>query len=157
MLKQGGIQQLNLLLFITQGQWGVTAAEEEEENKRIREFQDSIPKMCSQLRILTHFYQVSVDRGRSGLFWDGACFQSIGDVAHPCRVSSTQDGVPWGWSPVGSPLPWALLIPPYSWGESQDGDGHWRPRTAHALQSTVARMVQAAWACWRHLSHERSQ
>lgn len=41
----------------TEGQWGVTAAEEEEENKRIREFQDSIPKMCSQLRILTHFYQ----------------------------------------------------------------------------------------------------
>lgn len=41
----------------TEGQWGVTVAEEEEENKRIREFQDSIPKMCSQLRILTHFYQ----------------------------------------------------------------------------------------------------
>lgn len=41
----------------TEGQWGVTAAEEEEENKRIREFQDSVPKMCSQLRILTHFYQ----------------------------------------------------------------------------------------------------
>ncbi|XP_021513081.1 gamma-tubulin complex component 3 [Meriones unguiculatus] len=40
-----------------EGQWGVTAAEEEEENRRIREFQDSIPKMCSQLRILTHFYQ----------------------------------------------------------------------------------------------------
>ncbi|XP_040847058.1 gamma-tubulin complex component 3 isoform X1 [Ochotona curzoniae] len=40
-----------------EGQWGVTAEEEEEENKRIREFQESIPKMCSQLRILTHFYQ----------------------------------------------------------------------------------------------------
>nr|XP_051697641.1 gamma-tubulin complex component 3 isoform X1 [Oryctolagus cuniculus] len=40
-----------------EGQWGVTAAEEDEENKRIREFQESIPKMCSQLRILTHFYQ----------------------------------------------------------------------------------------------------
>ncbi|KAL6076776.1 hypothetical protein STEG23_002040, partial [Scotinomys teguina] len=40
-----------------EGQWGVTAAEEEEENRRIREFRDSIPKMCSQLRILTHFYQ----------------------------------------------------------------------------------------------------
>nr|XP_020019365.1 gamma-tubulin complex component 3 isoform X2 [Castor canadensis]XP_020019366.1 gamma-tubulin complex component 3 isoform X2 [Castor canadensis] len=40
-----------------EGQWGVTAAEEEEENRRIREFQESIPKMCSQLRILTHFYQ----------------------------------------------------------------------------------------------------
>ncbi|KAM7110730.1 gamma-tubulin complex component 3 isoform 3-T3 [Molossus nigricans] len=41
----------------TEGRWGVTAAEEEEENKRIQEFQESIPKMCSQLRILTHFYQ----------------------------------------------------------------------------------------------------
>ncbi|XP_019385195.1 PREDICTED: gamma-tubulin complex component 3 isoform X2 [Crocodylus porosus] len=40
-----------------EGEWGVTAAEEEEENKRIKEFQESIPKMCSQLRILTHFYQ----------------------------------------------------------------------------------------------------
>ncbi|XP_038617906.1 gamma-tubulin complex component 3 isoform X2 [Tachyglossus aculeatus] len=40
-----------------EGHWGVTAAEEEEENRRICEFQDSIPKMCSQLRILTHFYQ----------------------------------------------------------------------------------------------------
>ncbi|XP_060089694.1 gamma-tubulin complex component 3 [Heteronotia binoei] len=40
-----------------EGEWGVTASEEEEENKRIKEFQDSIPKMCSQLRLLTHFYQ----------------------------------------------------------------------------------------------------
>nr|XP_045001326.1 gamma-tubulin complex component 3 isoform X2 [Jaculus jaculus] len=40
-----------------EGQWGVTQVEEEEENRRVREFQDSIPKMCSQLRILTHFYQ----------------------------------------------------------------------------------------------------
>ncbi|XP_022263871.1 gamma-tubulin complex component 3 isoform X2 [Canis lupus baileyi] len=40
-----------------EGRWGVTAAEEEEENKRIQEFRESIPKMCSQLRILTHFYQ----------------------------------------------------------------------------------------------------
>ncbi|KAK2491759.1 hypothetical protein MC885_000241 [Smutsia gigantea] len=40
-----------------EGQWGVTSAEEEEENQRIQEFQESIPKMCSQLRILTHFYQ----------------------------------------------------------------------------------------------------
>lgn len=40
-----------------EGQWGVTAAEEEEENRRVQEFQESIPKMCSQLRILTHFYQ----------------------------------------------------------------------------------------------------
>jgi len=42
-----------------EGRWGVTAAEEEDENKRIQEFRESIPKMCSQLRILTHFYQVS--------------------------------------------------------------------------------------------------
>uniref|UniRef100_A0A8C0A8L4 Tubulin gamma complex component 3 n=1 Tax=Bos mutus grunniens TaxID=30521 RepID=A0A8C0A8L4_BOSMU len=41
----------------SKGQWGVTAAEEEQENQRIREFRESIPKMCSQLRILTHFYQ----------------------------------------------------------------------------------------------------
>ncbi|KAM8975915.1 gamma-tubulin complex component 3 [Pelodytes ibericus] len=41
----------------SEGEWGVTAAEEEEENKRVSEFQESIPKMCSQLRILTHFYQ----------------------------------------------------------------------------------------------------
>ncbi|KAM5288975.1 gamma-tubulin complex component 3 isoform 2-T2 [Ctenodactylus gundi] len=40
-----------------EGQWGVTTEEEEEENRRVREFQESIPKMCSQLRILTHFYQ----------------------------------------------------------------------------------------------------
>ncbi|NXX18423.1 GCP3 protein, partial [Podargus strigoides] len=40
-----------------EGKWGVTASEDEEESKRMKEFQDSIPKMCSQLRILTHFYQ----------------------------------------------------------------------------------------------------
>ncbi|KAH0624549.1 hypothetical protein JD844_032153 [Phrynosoma platyrhinos] len=40
-----------------EGEWGVTALEQEEEMKRIKEFQDSIPKMCSQLRLLTHFYQ----------------------------------------------------------------------------------------------------
>uniref|UniRef100_A0A8C8VJZ5 Tubulin gamma complex associated protein 3 n=1 Tax=Pelusios castaneus TaxID=367368 RepID=A0A8C8VJZ5_9SAUR len=40
-----------------EGEWGITASEEEEEKKRIREFQESVPKMCSQLRILTHFYQ----------------------------------------------------------------------------------------------------
>lgn len=84
-----------LLLLINQGQWGVTAAEEEEENKRIREFQDSIPKMCSQLRILTHFYQVSIGMRHGILFQD----QRMGGMAHPCRRSSTQDGVPWGWSP----------------------------------------------------------
>ncbi|MBN3303534.1 GCP3 protein, partial [Amia calva] len=41
----------------TEGEWGVTAAQEEEEKKRVQEFQDAIPKMRSQLRILTHFYQ----------------------------------------------------------------------------------------------------
>ncbi|XP_004631222.1 gamma-tubulin complex component 3 [Octodon degus] len=40
-----------------ESRWGVTAAEEEEESRRIQEFRESIPKMCSQLRILTHFYQ----------------------------------------------------------------------------------------------------
>lgn len=40
-----------------EGQWGVSAAEEEQEKRRVQEFQESIPKMCSQLRILTHFYQ----------------------------------------------------------------------------------------------------
>lgn len=69
--KQAHSQQLILLLLlIIQGQWGVTAAEEEEENRRIREFQDSIPKMCSQLRILTHFYQVCISTRHSVLFCD---------------------------------------------------------------------------------------
>lgn len=69
-LQQGSIQRLNFLLLIIQGQWGVTAAEEEEENRRIREFQDSIPKMCSQLRILTHFYQVCISTSHGALFYD---------------------------------------------------------------------------------------
>ncbi|XP_053765700.1 gamma-tubulin complex component 3 isoform X6 [Panthera pardus] len=46
-----------------EGRWGVTAAEEEEENRRIQEFRESIPKMCSQLRILAHFYQVLTGPG----------------------------------------------------------------------------------------------
>lgn len=44
--------------IVFQGQWGVTAEQEAEEKKRIQEFQETIPKMRSQLRILTHFYQV---------------------------------------------------------------------------------------------------
>ncbi|XP_030636105.1 gamma-tubulin complex component 3 [Chanos chanos] len=40
-----------------EGEWGVTAEQEAEENKRVQEFKDTIPKMCSQLRLLTHFYQ----------------------------------------------------------------------------------------------------
>lgn len=43
---------------MTQGQWGVTTEQEAEEKRRMQEFQESIPKMRSQLRILTHFYQV---------------------------------------------------------------------------------------------------
>lgn len=110
-LKQGSIQQLNLLLLTNQGQWGVTAAEEEEENKRIREFQDSIPKMCSQLRILTHFYQVSIGMRRGVCPLPGpACFQRMGDVApHPCCMSSTWDGALGGAPPPASPLRWALF------------------------------------------------
>ncbi|XP_033868133.3 gamma-tubulin complex component 3 homolog [Acipenser ruthenus] len=41
----------------SEGEWGVTAADEEVENKRVQEFCETIPKMRSQLRILTHFYQ----------------------------------------------------------------------------------------------------
>lgn len=66
-----------LAALITQGQWGVTAAEEEEENRRVREFQDSIPKMCSQLRILTHFYQVRIRPSQRALSCDCACLQMM--------------------------------------------------------------------------------
>ncbi|KAM9334000.1 gamma-tubulin complex component 3 isoform 1-T1 [Symphorus nematophorus] len=45
-----------------EGQWGVTAEQEAEEKKRIQEFQETIPKMRSQLRILTHFYQSIVQQ-----------------------------------------------------------------------------------------------
>ncbi|XP_054599089.1 gamma-tubulin complex component 3 isoform X2 [Nothobranchius furzeri] len=45
-----------------EGQWGVTAEQEAEERRRIQEFQDTIPKMRSQLRILTHFYQSIVQQ-----------------------------------------------------------------------------------------------
>ncbi|XP_072294508.1 gamma-tubulin complex component 3 [Eucyclogobius newberryi] len=45
-----------------EGQWGVTAEQEAEEQRRIKEFQEMIPKMCSQLRILTHFYQSVVQQ-----------------------------------------------------------------------------------------------
>uniref|UniRef100_W5LGC3 Tubulin gamma complex component 3 n=1 Tax=Astyanax mexicanus TaxID=7994 RepID=W5LGC3_ASTMX len=40
-----------------EGEWGVTAEQEAAENKRVQDFKDTIPKMCSQLRLLTHFYQ----------------------------------------------------------------------------------------------------
>uniref|UniRef100_UPI0037E7ABC8 gamma-tubulin complex component 3 isoform X2 n=1 Tax=Semicossyphus pulcher TaxID=241346 RepID=UPI0037E7ABC8 len=45
-----------------EGQWGVTAEQEAEEKKRIQEFQETIPKMRAQLRILTHFYQSIVQQ-----------------------------------------------------------------------------------------------
>ena len=45
-------------VFPPQGEWGVTAEQEAEEANRVREFQDTIPKMRSQLHILTHYYQV---------------------------------------------------------------------------------------------------
>ncbi|MBN3282167.1 GCP3 protein, partial [Polyodon spathula] len=41
----------------SEGEWGVTAADEEVENKRVQDFCETVPKMRSQLRILTHFYQ----------------------------------------------------------------------------------------------------
>ncbi|XP_035006256.1 gamma-tubulin complex component 3 isoform X1 [Hippoglossus stenolepis] len=45
-----------------EGQWGVTAEQETEEKRRIQEFQDTIPKMRSQFRILTDCYQGSVQQ-----------------------------------------------------------------------------------------------
>ncbi|XP_053170391.1 gamma-tubulin complex component 3 isoform X2 [Scomber japonicus] len=45
-----------------EGQWGVTAEQEAEEKRRIQDFQETIPKMRSQLRILTHFYQSIVQQ-----------------------------------------------------------------------------------------------
>ncbi|TNN53887.1 Gamma-tubulin complex component 3 [Liparis tanakae] len=45
-----------------EGQWGVTAEQEAEEKKRIQDFQDTVPKMRSQFRILTHFYQSIVQQ-----------------------------------------------------------------------------------------------
>ncbi|XP_034534093.1 gamma-tubulin complex component 3 [Notolabrus celidotus] len=45
-----------------EGEWGVTAEQEAEEKKRIQEFQEIVPKMRSQLRILTHCYQSIVQQ-----------------------------------------------------------------------------------------------
>lgn len=45
-----------------EGQWAVTAEQEAEEKKRIQEFQETIPKMRSQFRILTHYYQSIVQQ-----------------------------------------------------------------------------------------------
>lgn len=54
-----------------QGEWGVTAEQEAEEKRRVQEFQGTIPKMRSQLQILTHFYQVGGGSGPGFLFPDG--------------------------------------------------------------------------------------
>uniref|UniRef100_A0A3Q1HGH9 Uncharacterized protein n=1 Tax=Anabas testudineus TaxID=64144 RepID=A0A3Q1HGH9_ANATE len=69
-LYRSALEELSLRLLYEEkkqqredeGQWGVTAEQEAEEKKRIQEFQDSIPKMRSQLRILTHFYQSIVQQ-----------------------------------------------------------------------------------------------
>lgn len=45
-----------------EGEWGVTAQQEAEEQRRVQEFRETIPKMHSQLRILTHFYQSVVQQ-----------------------------------------------------------------------------------------------
>uniref|UniRef100_A0A8C7YE12 Tubulin gamma complex component 3 n=1 Tax=Oryzias sinensis TaxID=183150 RepID=A0A8C7YE12_9TELE len=45
-----------------EGEWGVTAEQEAEEKRRVQEFQGTIPKMRSQLQILTHFYQSIVQQ-----------------------------------------------------------------------------------------------
>ncbi|XP_012712673.2 gamma-tubulin complex component 3 isoform X2 [Fundulus heteroclitus] len=45
-----------------EGEWGVTAEQESEEKRRIQEFQDTIPKMRSELRVLTHFYQNTIQQ-----------------------------------------------------------------------------------------------
>ncbi|XP_063131531.1 gamma-tubulin complex component 3 isoform X1 [Rattus norvegicus] len=116
----------------TEGQWGVTAAEEEEENKRIREFQDSIPKMCSQLRILTHFYQVSKCEAWCRLLGPVLSSRGLG-------MCSTRDGVPGGRCPSAG----LSSGQPCTWDERASmGDRHWGPVT-YAHQSTVAWMVQA--------------
>lgn len=46
----------------TQGEWGVTAQQEADEALRVRQFQDTVPKMHSKLHILTDSYQDIVQR-----------------------------------------------------------------------------------------------
>lgn len=46
-----------------QGEWAVTAQQEAEEKRRMQDFQNTVPKMRSQLQILTHFYQVRLRPG----------------------------------------------------------------------------------------------
>ncbi|XP_064185940.1 gamma-tubulin complex component 3 isoform X3 [Anguilla rostrata] len=45
-----------------EGEWGVTTVQEAKESRHVQEFQETIPKMRSQLRILTHFYQGMVQQ-----------------------------------------------------------------------------------------------
>ncbi|KAF6730829.1 Gamma-tubulin complex component 3-like [Oryzias melastigma] len=45
-----------------QGEWAVTAQQEAEEKRRMQDFQNTVPKMRSQLQILTHFYQSIVQQ-----------------------------------------------------------------------------------------------
>lgn len=78
-----------MVLLILQGQWGVTAAEEEEENQRIQEFQESIPKMCSQLRILTHFYQVHIRVTERCHCHSASCAVGTAGVLGHCSQGST--------------------------------------------------------------------
>lgn len=64
-LYRSALEELSLRLLYEErkkereeeGDWGVTAEKEAEENKRRQQFGESVPKMRSQLRILTHFYQ----------------------------------------------------------------------------------------------------
>ncbi|XP_046887211.1 LOW QUALITY PROTEIN: gamma-tubulin complex component 3 [Hypomesus transpacificus] len=64
-LYRSGLEELALRLQYEErkkqreqeGEWGVTGEQEAEEQRRVQDFQDTIPKMRSQLRILTHFYQ----------------------------------------------------------------------------------------------------
>ncbi|KAJ8351983.1 hypothetical protein SKAU_G00234590 [Synaphobranchus kaupii] len=64
-LYRSGLEELQLRLQFEEtkrerqeeGEWGVTAAQEAEESRHVQKFQETIPKMRSQLRILTHFYQ----------------------------------------------------------------------------------------------------
>ncbi|KAM9328649.1 gamma-tubulin complex component 3 [Pholidichthys leucotaenia] len=64
-LYRSALEELTLRLLYEEkkqqreeeGQWGVTAEQEAEEKRRIQEFQETIPKMRSQLRVLTNFYQ----------------------------------------------------------------------------------------------------
>uniref|UniRef100_A0A665U2T0 Uncharacterized protein n=1 Tax=Echeneis naucrates TaxID=173247 RepID=A0A665U2T0_ECHNA len=65
-LYRSALEELSLRLQFEEKKmlrgWGVTAEVEAEEKKRIQEFQETIPKMRSQLRILTHFYQSIVQQ-----------------------------------------------------------------------------------------------